>query len=656
MPFLYRISLFLMLMLFLRAEILSQNGMSHTEKSNRLNKLYENLNSNKGLPLEERLKYAEKSIILAKQLNNQFIQAKALIFVGRTINRQRNAEKSRKVLSEALSISKNIKNEYLEAETEILLCDYYRITINKPDSALQSAKRAYSISQSLNDTLLIRNAGFSLVLAFTSLHDPINTIRFAKSTLAYCNNDKALQSGIYNQLAIVYRDAGDLRESIKYQELSLLIADESKSYLQMASLMNGIAGSHAQLMEFDEAIKFHKKALDIYTKTKEVFGIAYTHNLMGMTFLSAKRSTEAIKNFKEAIARFARIDSKQQLAFAQSNLATEYLSNGQTDLAEKYVLEAIKNSEAIDDKLAMGDAYSVAGLYYRKIGMLDKSILYLEKAGQCAHEIKNPNMLQSVYEQLSNSYNEKGDAKNALAFLQQKNAIADTIARQNAQRAYIEMMVKYETNKTKEEISRAKDNLNRLQSESKQKDIVVWLIVIGSASVIAVFMFIYWKKLSALLNRYKMISRKPFADGRNLKAVIKVIEEDKIELHQIDDNSLKAFIDRLSEHVEKEKLFLNSEITLNEVAKLLSTNTAFLSKAVNQHYNMNFSNYLNKFRIEEAKRLIDEGRQGILTFEGIANSSGFVSRSSFNQAFKKFTGMTPTEYSEQKRQQKNSLQ
>jgi len=648
MVLLSRVSI-LLLLLLLRVELFSQTIVTNSEKAHQLNQFYENLTSQNNIPSEVRIKNAETVIKLARELNNQFILAKALIYVGKIVNRERNAEKTRKVLSEALSISKNIKNEYLEAETEISLCDFYRITINKPDSALVVAKRAYSIGQSLNDTILIRNAGLSLVLTYTSLHDPINTIRFAKTTLAYCKNDKAIQSGVYNQLAIVYGDAGDLRESIKYQELSLQIADESKSYMQMASLMNSLAGSHAQLMEFNEAIEFHKKALDIYTKVKEVFGIAYTYNLMGMTFISAKRSSEAIKNFKEAIARFTRIDSKQQLAFAQSNLATVYLNSGKIDLAGSYILGAIKNAEAIKDELAMGDAYATAGQYYRKKGMLEKSISYLEKGVRCARNINNPHMLQAVYEQLSNSYNEKGDAKNALVFLQQKNAIADTIARQNAQRAYIEMMVKYETNKTKEEISEAKNNLSKLKTESEQKDIMVWGIVIGSALLISVFLFIYWKKLSALLNRYKMISRKPFADGRNIKAVIRAIDENKSEAHQIDSNSLKTFIDRLTELVEKEKLYLNSELTLGEVAKLLSTNTAFLSKAVNQHYDMNFSNYLNKFRIEEAKRLIDEGRQDVMTFEGIANSCGFVSRSSFNQAFKKFTGMTPTEYSDMKK-------
>lgn len=633
--------LFLVFIFIIYGELFSQS-----DDLTRLNSLYEKLISRNNLSIEQRKKDASVTIELARQLKNPFILAKTLIYVGKIANRERNAAKTRQVLSEALSISKNIKDEYLEAETEILLCDYFRITINKPDSALVVAKRAYSISQSLNDSTLIKNSGLSLVLTYTSLHDPINTIRFAKATLAYCENDKSIQSRIYNVLAIVYRDAGDLRESIRYQELSLQIADESISYMQMASLMNSIAGSHAQLMEFNQAIEFHKKALEIYTKVKETFGIAYTHNLMGMTFLSAKRSAEAIKNFKEAIARFTRIDSKQQMAFAQSNLATEYMNVRRVDDAEKYVKSAIKNSEFINDKLSMSDAYSTAGRYYRIKGMIDQSIVFLKKAAQCAKEINNPVMLQSVYEQLSDSYDEKGDSKNALIFLQLKNVITDTIARQNAQRAYIEMMIKYETAKMKEEVSKANGNISRLKVEAERKTIFLIVIIVISISVVSIIMFLYWKKISYFFSRYSYLSRKPFNDARNIKAVFSVMNKEIPEVMHVDKETSAQLVAKLKIMMNEEKLFLRSDLTLTDLAKNLETNTSYLSRVINDEYAMNFSNFMNKYRIEEAQRLIDNHKQDVLTFEGIAKSCGFLSRSSFNQAFKKFTGMTPTEYSQ----------
>jgi len=106
-------------------------------------------------------------------------------------------------------------------------------------------------------------------------------------------------------------------------------------------------------------------------------------------------------------------------------------------------------------------------------------------------------------------------------------------------------------------------------------------------------------------------------------------------------NQIKFNLKRL---MDEEKKYLIPDLTLGETAKILNTNTTYLSKVINEQGEMNFNNYINKYRIEEAKALLDSGKQDYLTFEGIGKSCGFISRSSFNKAFKKFTGLTPTEY------------
>ncbi|MEW6195720.1 MAG: tetratricopeptide repeat protein [Bacteroidota bacterium] len=608
--------------------------------------LYEKLTSQENRSLEERKITAETVAKLARELNEQVILVNSLFILGKIANNERNPDNTNKYLKEARSISRNLGDVFLEAETELILSEYYRLMVNKPDSALISAKRASSIGYALNDSILIMNAGFNLVSAYTSLHDPISAIRTAKTTLNYCENNKGMRANIYSQLVIVYRDAGDLRESIKYQELALEIAEESKNYYAIASIHNGMATSKAQLREFETAIEHHKTAIDIYSKMKDSFGIAYSYNMLGTTYLSAKRSSEAMKCFQEAINRFAKIGSHQQMAFAQSNLAMEYMNVGRVDDAKMYVNSAIKNSEFINDKLSMSDAYATAGRYYSIKGMIDRSIVFLMKAVQCAKEINNPIMLQSVYEQLSDSYDRKGDSKNALIFLQLKNAITDTIARQNAQRAYIEMLVKYETGKIKKEATEAKGNLNQLKAETKRNTILLVVVIVVSVTIFSLILFFYWKKISNFFYRYGYLSRKPFNDARNVKAVFSVINKEIPEAIHVDKETSDQLVAKLKKVMDEEKLFLRSDLILSDLAKSLRTNTAYLSRVINDEYEMNFSNFLNKYRIEEAQKLIENRKLEVMTFEGIAKSCGFLSRSSFNQAFKKFTGMTPTEYSQ----------
>lgn len=620
--------------------------LAQANNSEKLHRLFEKLTTQHYRTLEDRKKIAEELVVLSRVTNDEKILGKSLLILAQIANKQRDAEKINKYGKEARAISKKLRNDYLEAESEILLSEYYRLMVNKPDSSLISARRAYSIGSTLKDSVLIRNAGYILVSAYTSNHDPINAIRVAKTTLEYCKNNKGIKANIYSQLVIVYRDAGDLRESIKYQNLALEIAEESKDYFAIASINNNLALSKAELREFDSAIKHHKKAIDIYSKIKDQFGIAYSYNMLGTTYNSAKRSLEAIISFKEAINRFTKIGSRQQMAFAQSNLASELMNIEKINDAEGYVKSAVANSEKIEDCLAMSDAYVTAGKYYRIKGLMDRSIFYLKKAAECAKEINNPLMLQSVYEQLSDSYDKKNDSKNALIFLQLKNAITDTITRQNAQRAYIEMLVKYETGQIKKEATEAKGNLNQLKAESKRKTIFLIVVIVISVAIISVVLFFYWKKISGFFYRYSYLSRKPFNDARNVKAVFSTISKEIPEAMHVDKVTSDQLISKLKKEMEVEKLFLKNDLTLADLAKSLETNTAYLSRVINDEFAMNFSNFLNKYRIEEAQKLIENHKLDVMTFEGIAKSCGFLSRSSFNQAFKKFTGMTPTEYSQ----------
>lgn len=632
-------------------------GTIHAQANNseKLQKLYEKLTTHQNQTLEDRKRTAEEVIKLSRITKDETMLGKSLLILAQIANKQRDAESINKYVKEAQLISKKLRNYYLEAESEIILSEYYRLMVNKPDSSLISAKRAYSIGSTLKDSVLIRNAGYILISAYTSNHDPINAIRVAKTTLEYCKNNKGIRANIYSQLVIVYRDAGDLRESIKYQNLALEIAEESKDHFAIASINNNLALSKAELREFESAIKHHKTAIDIYSKIKDQFGIAYSYNMLGTTYHSAKRSKEAIISFKEAINRFTKIGSRQQMAFAQSNLASELMNIEKINDAEGYVKSAVANSETIKDCLAMSDAYATSGRFYRIKGLMDRSILYLKKAAECAKEINNPLMLQSVYEQLSDSYDKKNDSKNALIFLQLKNAITDTITRQNAQRAYVEMLVKYETGQIKKEATEAKGNLNQLKAETKRKTIFFVAVVIMSVAIISVVLFFYWKKISDIFYRYSYLSRKPFTDARNMKAVFSVINKEIPEAMHVDKETSDQLISKLKKVMEEEKLFLKSDLTLADLAKSIQTNTAYLSRVINDEFEMNFSNFLNKYRIEEAQKLIENHKLDVMTFEGIAKSCGFISRSSFNQAFKKFTGMTPTEFSQKIGQKKFSL-
>jgi AraC-like DNA-binding protein len=110
----------------------------------------------------------------------------------------------------------------------------------------------------------------------------------------------------------------------------------------------------------------------------------------------------------------------------------------------------------------------------------------------------------------------------------------------------------------------------------------------------------------------------------------------------------KVLKDKLVLYMEEEKPYLDQDLSILKLAKDLGTNTKYLSHVINTEFNQNFINYINEFRISDVKEKLLAGNLN-LTIEAIAQNAGFKSKSSFNAAFKKSTGSTPSNF-----MQKNS--
>lgn len=96
--------------------------------------------------------------------------------------------------------------------------------------------------------------------------------------------------------------------------------------------------------------------------------------------------------------------------------------------------------------------------------------------------------------------------------------------------------------------------------------------------------------------------------------------------------------------VVHQKKYQNPELTLTDLAKVLNTNPSFLSKVINQSFEMNFNDFINFYRVEEVKQKLQDKANANLTIMSIAYDAGFNSKATFNRAFKKLTGKNPKEF------------
>lgn len=103
-------------------------------------------------------------------------------------------------------------------------------------------------------------------------------------------------------------------------------------------------------------------------------------------------------------------------------------------------------------------------------------------------------------------------------------------------------------------------------------------------------------------------------------------------------------INRLLNYMQEKKPYLDAELTLSSLAKDLNISRSQLSILINEGVGDNFYDFINKYRVEEVKRLMVDPQVKNYNLLGIALEAGFKSKSTFNLIFKRFTGLTPTEY------------
>ena len=128
-------------------------------------------------------------------------------------------------------------------------------------------------------------------------------------------------------------------------------------------------------------------------------------------------------------------------------------------------------------------------------------------------------------------------------------------------------------------------------------------------------------------------------DGLSMKKIVPVIKYKTTGLTKDFSLELK---EELQQHMKADKPYLNSEYRLDDLAEKLNISRHHCSQVINEHFDSNFFNFINQYRIEEAKEILK--KENSMHISDVMFACGFNNRVSFYNAFKKFTGTTPKSF------------
>ena len=130
---------------------------------------------------------------------------------------------------------------------------------------------------------------------------------------------------------------------------------------------------------------------------------------------------------------------------------------------------------------------------------------------------------------------------------------------------------------------------------------------------------------------------------------IQLSVEEKYQSSSLTDQKADRYLEQLQQFMEREKPFLESKITIAKLAERTGIPVNYLSQIINERLDQNFFDFVNSYRVNEFKSLLEQPENSNYTLLSLAHDAGFNSKSTFNAIFKKFTGQTPSEYARSKK-------
>lgn len=158
----------------------------------------------------------------------------------------------------------------------------------------------------------------------------------------------------------------------------------------------------------------------------------------------------------------------------------------------------------------------------------------------------------------------------------------------------------------------------------------------------------WWDKLVQIILIY-YVSITGYAQAQPTTGLVFKEEEHKpenIQKEKFNETELETWKTKILKLMQDEKLYLQPELNLSDIANRLKTNISVLSGVVNNAFGKNFNDFVNEYRVKEFQERILLPENKNITLLGIAFDCGFNSKATFNRSFKKFTGKSPKDFLE----------
>jgi len=458
----------------------------------------------------EALRQFEKALEVSEQEGFEKGRAIALYRIGRSYSFQRDLTRSDEYLTQALNLTKEIKDMKLQGEIQYEQAENLRRSGNiqeslaKYNNTLEIAREA----EDLNTMALIYSSIGGIYFVQGNFNEAIKNYEESKQLrIQQGNTLKAAQMN--NNIANAYYNLAKYDMAIEYYQKALPVYEQYKYNSGIASVYNGMAVIYYTQGFYDKALENHFKKLDINREMGDLkeegntlnnIGIVYSKivtdslgHLFGTNFQDSvileksdkyfQLFTKAFDYFQQSLEIREQVNDRQGLAKTLNNIGISYLHSGKLDMARDYFERSLTISEDINDANEIASSLFRIGTIYNYKGQYDRALNYLNQSLKYALDLDIKETIKEIYLNLSEVYERSNNYEKALEYYKLSSAIKDTIYRKETGDMISEMQVKYETEAVMKDNQLLTTQSALSQSKVRQQKIIIYFFIFGLFSI-----------------------------------------------------------------------------------------------------------------------------------------------------------------------------
>jgi AraC-like DNA-binding protein len=507
------------------------------------------------------------------------------------------------------------------------------------------------------DKLLYYNNQLSMSYLRLGVYDSASICAKKSIHLSVLSIDSALINDAWKVRSYSYNRSGKLDSAILYTKIMVGYAERHGDKMLMRKSITSLGTIMNQNKRYNEALKYHKSAYLLTKELKDSLSYSVMSFNMGLTYDNMMKLDSSMFYLKEAL-QYSLKDKHYELAmYAYLKTADVYLALGDLKKWKESTLNLYNLAEKLKNYELLSQAYCSLSNGLTKSKNYNEAILYGNKALEILKSHPYPSHQMEIDSSMYIANKAIRNFENALTHLEAYYKQKTTLLNEGQKKQLDEIHTRF---KVKEKDLTITQQSLELAHRQKNIQLLLFILIIVGLGVVVYTLYMnksHWFR-KELYKKEKYLD-KQLADTKQWMEGVSLDDSRKpIALKQLPDDGESSPVcqeifspqntlyGELREIVEKQRLYLNPELNIQMVIKLLGTNKKYLYEAISSNSDNNFRNFVNRYRIDHAKRIIEKNirENANSNLSELFSLCGFNNSTSFFRTFKALTGLTPKEY------------